>query len=69
MKAPAGYETLAAQRWPILQQIKYLQTQLKAIDAPMVAQLEEYYRKQGWASPDLAAANELKKLHLKFDPK
>jgi len=69
MKAPEGYARLTAQRWPILEQIKDLQAQLKAIDAPMVAQLEEYYRKQGWASPDLAAANELKKLHLKFDPK
>jgi len=76
MKQPAGYEKIAAQRWPILAEIKELTAKiealkesLKPIDEQMVEQLTIHYRGANYANPEQAAQWELKKLHAKFDPK
>jgi len=47
MKAPEGYARLTAQRWPILEQIKDLQAQLKAIDETTVWPAYDYFYELG----------------------
>ncbi|TXH41726.1 MAG: hypothetical protein E6Q97_36960 [Desulfurellales bacterium] len=69
MKMPPGYEKIHARRVPILAEMKRLQAELDAIDAPYIDGMTREFQRKNYFDAESASRNQMNKLHKKFDPK